>query len=284
MKYLLPLFIFATFSFGDYTPTISTKVTNNGHTVLVTMDNRNIEKLKLSFNGLHLFFLEHPFKKNLSYLLLPIEYYTPFKSYTVFYSYYYKGKKHLKHFNLKVKEGKYRSERLSVNPSKIKLSKEDKLRAEKEYKEAMKVYNSISDEVLWEKDFIHPMDSKITSPFGTKRVFNKLVKRYHTGIDFRAKSGTPIISSNDGVVRIAKDRFYAGGSVVVDHGQGIYTCYYHMSKIDVKVGDKVAQGDLLGLSGATGRVTGPHLHFSVYVNGKIVSPKQFLKIVNSLND
>jgi murein DD-endopeptidase MepM/ murein hydrolase activator NlpD len=280
---VLSFFLFVTLLFSDYTPKVSTKVTNNAHTVLVTIDNRNIERLKISFNGLHLDFQEHPFEKDLSYALLPIDYYSPLKRHTVFYSYYYKGKKHLKHFTLKVKEGNYKSEKLSVSSSKVKLAKKDRLRAKKEYKEAMRVYNSVSDEIYWEKDFIKPMKSKITSPFGTKRVYNKMIKRFHTGTDFRAKVGTPIVASNDGVVRIAKDRFYAGGSVVIDHGHGVYTCYYHLSEIDVKAGEKIKRGEQLGLSGATGRVTGPHLHFAVYVNGKIVAPMQFIEVVNELN-
>jgi murein DD-endopeptidase MepM/ murein hydrolase activator NlpD len=125
-----------------------------------------------------------------------------------------------------------------------------------------------------------PMDSKITSDFGNARVFNGSLKSYHSGTDFRAKVGTPVKSVNDGVVVLAKDRFYAGGSVIVDHGEGVYSCYYHMSKYEVKEGDFVKKGQLLGLSGVSGRVTGPHLHFSMRVSGVQVDPLQFINLVN----
>ena len=92
--------------------------------------------------------------------------------------------------------------------------------------------------------------------------------------------GTPLIACNDGVVVLAKDRFYSGGSVIIDHGQGIYSCYYHMSKFGVKKGSEVKRGDILGLSGDTGRVTGPHLHFSFRVGGEQVDPLQFIDLIN----
>jgi len=125
-----------------------------------------------------------------------------------------------------------------------------------------------------------PMNSKITSEFGNARVFNGSLKSYHSGTDFRAKVGTPIKSVNDGKVVLVKDRFYSGGSVIVDHGEGVYTCYYHMSKFDVKKGDMVKKGQQLGLSGVSGRVTGPHLHFSARVSGVQVDPLQFINLVN----
>ncbi|MFA9373870.1 MAG: M23 family metallopeptidase, partial [Poseidonibacter sp.] len=105
-----------------------------------------------------------------------------------------------------------------------------------------------------------------------------------SGTDFRAKIGTDIIASNDGIVRIAQNRFYSGNSIVIDHGRGIYSCYFHLSKMNYKAGDKIKRGDILGLSGDTGRITGPHLHYSFRINAIQVDPLQAIEILNSLDN
>ena len=125
-----------------------------------------------------------------------------------------------------------------------------------------------------------PLHSKITSAFGNRRVFNNILKSYHSGTDFRAKKGTPIIASNSGRVVLAKNRFFAGNSIIIDHGQGIYSGYYHLSRFAVKKGDFVQKGEVIGYAGATGRVTGPHLHFTFHVNGNCVDPLHFVKLAN----
>lgn len=178
--------------------------------------------------------------------------------------------------------GHYKQEKLRVNPSKVNPSKKARERIAKEYKEAMAIYRTTTPARYWEKPFDVPLKSKITSNFGNARVFNGELKSYHSGTDFKAATGTPIKASNDGVVVIAKKRYYAGGSVVIDHGEGLYTCYYHLSQIDVKVGEKVKKGEVVGKSGATGRVTGPHLHFAVMVKGVQVDPMDFVKKMNAL--
>ena len=88
----------------------------------------------------------------------------------------------------------------------------------------------------------------------------------YEGTDFQAKDNTPIIASNSGIVRISGNRFYAGNSIVIDHGQGVYSCYFHLNTMNFKVGDFIKKGEVLGLSGSTGRVTGPHLHFTFRIN------------------
>jgi len=155
-----------------------------------------------------------------------------------------------------------------------------KRRISKEYNDAMRVYGTVTDESYINSKFILPLDSFITSNFGKARVYNGSLKGYHSGTDFRAKIGTPIIASNDGVVALVKDRFYSGGTVLINHGQGIYTCYFHMSAFSVKVGQRVKKAQLLGLSGKSGRVTGPHLHFAVRINKVQVDPLQFIELMN----
>jgi len=126
------------------------------------------------------------------------------------------------------------------------------------------------------------LHSKITSSYGNARMFNGVLKSFHSGTDFRAKIGTKIRATNDGIVVIAKKRYYAGGSVVIDHGNGLYSCYYHLSKILVKVGEKVKQSEIVGLSGQSGRVNGPHLHFGIRIYSRAINPLQFVSTVNKI--
>ncbi len=259
----------------------------NAQTALLKLQAKNISNAKLTLldeDPLNLNFRKNSFKKNEYYALIPISYYKKPKSYKIIISYFKHNKKYFKSIKLNVIDGKYKSETITVSKSKFKPSKQREERTKKEYKEAMQIYRSVSDKILWNEDFIYPMNSKITSAFGTKRVYNNQLKSYHSGTDFRAKIGTPIIASNSGIIKIAQDRFYAGNSIVIDHGHGVYSCYYHLSKINFKVGDFVKKGEIIGLSGATGRITGPHLHYAFRINGIQVDPLQSIEILNKLNN
>lgn len=265
---------------------LSQKNYSNAHTVLLQLKAPNITKPKLTLmteKKLNLNFLKHPTLSDSYYALIPLSYHVKLKRHQIIISYYHNNKKHFKSAKFNVKAGDYKSEKITVQPSKVKPNDTTKERRQREYKEAMDIYNSFTKQRYWNRDFIKPMTSEITSPFGTKRVYNGFLKSYHSGTDFRAPTGTPIHVVNDGIVRLASDRYYAGNSVIVDHGEGVYTCYFHLSKINVKVGQKVKQNDILGLSGATGRVTGPHLHFSARVHGVQVDPMQLLATMNLLN-
>ena len=182
----------------------------------------------------------------------------------------------------KIVEGEYKKEKITVEGSKVTPPKEVLKRIEEEREEANKIYATANVGLKFNSKFILPMSSAVTSPFGTARVFNGTLKSYHGGTDFRAAVGTSVIAANDGVVAIAKDRYYAGGSVVIDHGEGIYTQYYHLSALNVKVGQGVKKGDIIALSGASGRVSGPHLHFGVIVGGVQVNPINFVKKINEI--
>lgn len=192
----------------------------------------------------------------------------------------YKNKK--EEIFIKTLEGNYKSEKLSVENKKIFPPKAVKERITKEFKEANAIYSSYTPKALFDGSFNTPLNSFITSDFGKARTFNEKVASYHSGTDFRAAVGTPIYAANSGIVKIAKDRYFAGKSVVIDHGFGIYSQYYHLSKIKVKVGQRVKKGDFLGLSGATGRVSGPHLHFGILAGGKQVDPLDFISKFNTL--
>ncbi len=263
---------------------LSSNVVKNANTVLVEVTKENISDVKLTFDKQNIDFYENPFKENSFYALVPISYYQKKDNYRVIISYLENEKRVFKGSDLKVVDGKYKSEVINVKPSKFKPPKSRAERTKKEYIQAMKVYNSKSEKIYWNKDFINPLNSKITSNFGTKRVYNGKLKSYHSGTDFKAKNGTPIIASNSGIVRISENRFYSGNSIVIDHGQGVYSCYFHLIKMNYKVGDFIKKGEVLGLSGDTGRVTGPHLHFAFRIHGIQVDPLQAIKILNLLNN
>lgn len=183
---------------------------------------------------------------------------------------------------LRIVEGNYKKEALRVAPRHVKPSPKNLKRIKAEKKEIRRIYTSSSDTRLWYGNFIKPLTSNTTSVFGTQRLFNGELQSYHRGTDLRAKTGTPIYASNSGIVRLAKNLFYSGNIIIVDHGKGIFTNYAHLNKIDVKASQHIARGDQIGLSGATGRVSGPHLHWGVKINGAYVDPLQFMIVISDL--
>lgn len=263
---------------------LSSSKVENANTVLVKINEKNISKPKLTFDKQNIDFYKNPFSSDSYYALLPISYYQKLGENRVIVSYIENGTKVFKGLDLDIIDGKYKSEVINVKPSIFKPNKQRVARTKKEYQDAMDVYNSSSPELYWNEDFTYPLNSKITSDFGTKRVYNKELKSYHGGTDFQAKDNTPIIASNSGIVRISQNRFYAGNSIVIDHGQGVYSCYFHLNTMNYKVGEFIKKGEVLGLSGSTGRVTGPHLHFTFRINGLQVDPLQAIEVLNKLKN
>lgn len=263
---------------------ISSSKVKNANTVLVKIKEENISDPKLTFDKQNIDFYKNPFISDSYYALLPISYYQKLGKNRIIFSYLKNNQKIFKGLDLNVIDGNYESEVINVKPSIFKPNKQRQVRTKKEYEEAMKVYNSSSPELYWNEDFIYPLNSKITSNFGTKRVYNKELKSYHGGTDFQAKENTPILASNSGIIRISENRFYAGNSIVIDHGHGVYSCYFHLNTMNYKVGDFIKKGEVLGLSGSTGRVTGPHLHFTFRINGLQVDPLQAIEVLNNLKN
>ena len=167
-----------------------------------------------------------------------------------------------------VKTKKFPFERLNVNKKRVFYSKKDLKRIIREKKELDSIYNHGSGKPFFDKPFKIPLSSKVTSIYGTRRLFNNNKKSQHLGTDYRARIGHPIRSSNSGLVVLSKNLFFSGNTVILDHGMGIFTLYGHLSKSIAKVGQLVGKNDLLGAAGMTGRVTGPHLHWGVKVHGK----------------
>ncbi len=286
-KIILILFFTLFLNAKDIVLYFKNNTVTNAQTAMLILEAENIKDAKLTLKDKKPFntnFYKNPFFSNSYYALIPISYYKKANKYKIIISYKQNDKKYFKSTFLTVTNGKYKSEVINVPKSKFKPNKQRIKRTQQEYIEAMSVYNFKSNEIYWNKDFTYPMKSKITSSFGTKRVYNGQLKSYHSGTDFRAKIGTKILASNDGIVRISQNRFYSGNSIVIDHGAGIYSCYFHLSKMNYKVGDRIKRGDILGLSGDTGRITGPHLHYSFRINAVQVDPLQAMKILNTLDN
>lgn len=131
---------------------------------------------------------------------------------------------------------------------------------------------------LWSGNFITPVNAKPTDTFGMSRLFNEELTSTHRGTDFPIAEGAPVVVANAGTVVLAREMFYEGNCVIVDHGERFFTIYMHLSKIEVKTGEKLKKGERVGLTGKTGRVTGPHLHMGVRWDGAYLNPRKLLAL------
>ncbi len=125
-------------------------------------------------------------------------------------------------------------------------------------------------------DFILPAQGRLSSPFGLKRFFNKQARKPHSGLDIAAAQGSPVIAPADGIVIDTGDYFFNGNTVLIDHGQGLISGYFHLHRILTNIGDPVSQGQKIAEVGSTGRATGPHLHWNIYLNKTKVDPAYFI--------
>ena len=175
-----------------------------------------------------------------------------------------------------VKHKKYQEQHLTIkNKRKVNPNEKDMERISKERvrkRTAKKHWSETYPDI----DFIWPVSGRISSIFGLRRFFNEQERNPHNGLDIAAPEGTDIQVVADGTVIEAGDFFFSGNMVYVDHGQGLISLYAHMSRIDVKPGDVLKRGDIIGAVGQTGRVTGAHLHFAVMTNGVLVDPLYLL--------
>ncbi len=172
----------------------------------------------------------------------------------------------------------YRTGALSVEPKFVEPPAEEmaQIKAEVELKKL--VFSASAAQPLWAGDFVAPVEAPATDSYGTRRTFNGKLASVHKGMDFRAATGTPVHAGNNGVVVLARKLYYEGNCVAIDHGLGLYTISMHLSRINVKEGDHVTKGQLLGLSGSTGRVTGPHLHWAVRWQDAYLDPAKMLRL------
>ncbi|HEX5080682.1 MAG TPA: M23 family metallopeptidase [Blastocatellia bacterium] len=181
-------------------------------------------------------------------------------------------------YPVRIRRVRYRTVKLRVHPQYTEPDAETMARIKKEQELKKESFAYINPYRLWSGNFEAPVGGRETSEFGVHRTFNRKVQSIHQGMDFRAEVGTPVEAMNSGVVIIARDMFYEGGFVVIDHGQGLTTLYMHLSEIKVREGDSVAKRQIIGLSGETGRATAPHLHVGVRWQGIYLDPAVLLTI------
>lgn len=172
---------------------------------------------------------------------------------------------------------KYPVQRLTLPEDMVVLSPENEARVERELK-IMAALWPVDSLRRWNGGFIDPLPGReIGTPFGVRRFINKIPKNPHSGVDVSADEGEPVLAPNDGVVALVDEQFFSGRSIVIDHGQGIYTMFFHLSQIGVVHGQAVMKGDVIGNVGSTGRSSGPHLHWGVRIQGARVDPLALLK-------
>lgn len=224
--------------------------------------------------------LPHPHSDTNGFVILPVDYHATLEKQEI----QWLTSDTTLTLDLDIFQAPYPTETLSVDSTKVTPPLQVLERIEAEKAEAENIYNTTTQKRHWTKPFIRPIESNTTSLYGSQRTYNGTLKSYHGGVDFRARTPLPILASNDGIVVLAKDRYYSGQTVIIDHGEGLYTCYFHFSQLDVKTGDAVVRGQTIGLSGATGRITGPHLHFAIMVHGVQTDPVDLLTQINKLFD
>ena len=216
------------------------------------------EVLKVSSNGLFVFGIEKG-KKN---ILIEVR---------------ENGEK--KVFNKKIKQRKFSVQKINGLPKKmVSPGKEEMTRIKKEqvFFDRMRSINSNSE--FFYSKFLRPAKGVVSGVFGSQRILNGKSRNPHLGLDIANKKGTPIKATADGVVTLAeKNLYFTGGTIAIDHGHGVTSVYYHLDSLSVKTGQKISQGQLIGMMGATGRVTGAHLHFGIYWKKTPVDPELVFK-------
>jgi murein DD-endopeptidase MepM/ murein hydrolase activator NlpD len=170
-------------------------------------------------------------------------------------------------------------QRLTLPPTMVDLDPETERRADSERERLWTIYRTVTTARLWRGAFTRPVaGADAPTGFGARRVINGKPRAPHSGADYAAPKGTPVVAANGGRVALVADYFFPGRLAVVDHGLGVYTLYFHLDTVAVTDGDLVDRGQIIGTVGATGRATGPHLHFGALVGGARVDPAALMKL------
>ena len=175
-------------------------------------------------------------------------------------------------FRVAVAPEEFREQRLTLPKDKVDPDAAALKRINLEIEKVKTVLASFTPERLWAGWFLVPVEGPVTGAFGSKRILNGQPRNQHNGEDIAASLGTPVKATNDGVVKMVDEHFFSGKGVILDHGLGLFTMYFHLDTTVVKEGERVKRGDVVGTVGKSGRATGPHLHWGAWLNGSRVNP------------
>ena len=183
-------------------------------------------------------------------------------------------------YPLPVLDKEFPTRRLTVQEKFVNPPQEELERIRRESKRTREIFAALNPEKIWHSSFQSPVPGAPTSGFGKRSILNGQPRSPHTGTDFDADEGTPVKSPNTGKVVLVSPLYYSGNTVILDHGQGLYSYFAHLSRFAVAEGDLVSPGEVIGQVGATGRVTGPHLHWTVRLNGTRIDPLSLIAILS----
>lgn len=191
---------------------------------------------------------------------------------------YHNGSVEMANSRIVVKEKQFPVKELWVDEDYVTPPSEQTARIRRESRLLQSLYKQWTEDWLGDGNFMLPVNGEAFPNFGERRIFNNKPRSSHSGVDISATTGTPVAASNSGRVVLAEDLYFAGNTVIIDHGLGIFSLYCHFSEILVDKGSDIGKGDLIGKIGATGRVTGPHLHWGIKIQGDRVDPFSLLEL------
>jgi murein DD-endopeptidase MepM/ murein hydrolase activator NlpD len=187
-------------------------------------------------------------------------------------------------FDIRVTEKDYGLRNLALPKEKVELDAKSLKRVKKEASVVNALWSASGAVPAWKGVFLMPVDGDVVGTFGRRSIINNLERSPHTGVDQKGEAGAPVRAINSGHAVLIADHFFTGNSLYLDHGGGIISMYFHLDKVLVNDGDAIKKGQVIGLVGATGRVTGPHLHWGVRVNGARVNPLTLIDLSKALEE
>ncbi len=197
-------------------------------------------------------------------------------------SYLKNGLTELYPFEVEVRAKEYPAEYIQVPEKMVSFDKATLKKVLDDQRAIRQVCSRRSLRRYWSEPFVMPLDTRVKSPFGLRRFFNGKPRSPHSGVDLKAAMGAPVRAANAGVVALVRRCYLSGNTVVIDHGQGLFTLYAHLSTVEVKEGEVVTRGQIIGRAGKSGRATGPHLHWGVSLLGHRVDPISLVRVTQGL--
>jgi murein DD-endopeptidase MepM/ murein hydrolase activator NlpD len=189
-----------------------------------------------------------------------------------------------KHVELKISKKSYGVRRLTLPKNMVDLDSKTLQRVKKESKRIKGLWEATPSPPLWRGAFIRPVPGRVVGAFGQRSIINDQPRSPHSGVDLKSKRGEPVMAVNHGQVVLTGDHFFTGLTVVIDHGGGILSMYFHLDRIAVQKRERVKKGQIIGLVGSTGRATGPHLHWGIRINGDRIDPLRLVALSQQLEE